>query len=223
MKKITQRHFFIPILIGVIILISACSRRTNIDSMTDGTGFTSNAVPPTASTSVQEISTVSTNVPVTTKMRTSEVIQQTNTDEGSPLIQIATPNEIKAEEQRLKSLMSSLDVEKISKIEIEVGIHTRKNGFQLVAYESDSQETIQTWVDLFQRMEISADQDEIIMGGGMNINVYDKNGKTRIGSFVGGCYIKNSSRKTMCLIDNYDELYPEIQKAVQMVNKKISF
>jgi hypothetical protein len=123
----------------------------------------------------------------------------------------ATPGEIQAEEQRMKALITSLDADKITKITIE---QMTPNG--MVIQESSAKEAVQAWVNLFQRMELTGVAFEYGAGGNGTVYIHDERGKVRIGCLEGGC-ITNGGVETMCRIDNYAELSPEIESALQMV------
>jgi len=88
----------------------------------------------------------------------------------------ATSGEIKAEEDRLKALIGSLDSEKITKITIE----QFRPGQGLVASESDSEEAISVWVNLFKRMEITGVEYEALYGAFGTVYIHDERGKVRV-------------------------------------------
>jgi len=123
----------------------------------------------------------------------------------------ATPGEIQAEEERVKTLIASLDAEKITKITIEQ--YTPNGRF---VYGSKAKKAIAAWVDLFQRMEITGVAFEYAGGSNAVVYMHDERGKVRIGNLEGS-RITNGGVETMCRIDNYVELYPDIESALDMV------
>ena len=124
----------------------------------------------------------------------------------------ATPGEIKAEEERMKALIDSLDSEKITKITIERFLPNQG----LVVNESSSEKAIKAWVDLFQQMEIKGVEFEYLSGGFGTIYIHDERGNVRMGCLTGE-YITNEGSTTMCRIENHVELNSDMESAFEML------
>ena len=150
------------------------------------------------------------------EMNSTQVV---NANLAEHVQETATPAEIKSEEQRVEAAISSMDADKISKLVIEQILPTQE-GSQISTYESNSQEAIEAWVNLFQRMEIVGVEFEYLTGGNMVVYIVDEQGETRLGCLEGS-YLTNGKLKTMCRITNYSDLYPDIQKAAHMVSELI--
>ena len=123
----------------------------------------------------------------------------------------ATPGEIQAEEDRVKALIASLDADKITKITIE---QMTPNG--MIVKESSSKEAIKAWVDLYKRMEITGVEFDYLSGGFGTVYIHDDRGKISMG-YLAGEYITNESLITMVRIDNRAELYPDLERAIEML------
>jgi len=133
----------------------------------------------------------------------------------SPTTGIATPEEIKAEEQRVKDLFQSLDEGKISKL---IFVQVTPNGYN--KYESDDKEAIAAWVDVFHQMEIKGMQFEYRVGISFSVSIVEGDREIYLCSMDGSEFY-DTSWSVMYRIENYDELCDSIEAAKDMVSERL--
>jgi len=128
---------------------------------------------------------------------------------------IATPEEIEAEEQRFKERLQSLNAENISKLIFK---QVTPNSYN--EYKTSDKGTIVAWVDVFHRMEIKGVQLKPICGVGFWITVVEGNNETYLCS-MGDSDITSTSRSVMYQIENYEKISESIRAAKYMVSAKL--
>ena len=210
MKKLLP---LLMLLLGATLLLASCKKGPPEVPATTKARETTKALPATRPVLPPEEPTAETTGPPTTTM---EATGEPMTDDNTPRMEVATPAEIRAEERRVGSLLSSLDTGKIDKIVLEQTRPTAA-GAQRFTYESTSKEAIAAWVDVFDAMELSGAQFEFLSGGNLAVFAYADGKKAELGC-IEGSYLTNGRLKTMCRIDNYDALYGDIKSAAALVS-----
>jgi len=213
MKKLMP---LLLLLLGATLLLASCKKDPPEESTTTSTTTAATTTFTQPATAEEPTTEEATEPPATT---TTKATDEPMTDDGAPRREVATPAEIRAEERRVNGLLSSLDTGRIDKIVLEQTRPTA-GGAERFTYESTSKEAIAAWVDVFDAMELSGAQFEFLSGGNLAVFAYVDGKKVELGCMEGS-YLTNGRLKTMCRIDNYDELYGEIKSAAAMVSNDI--
>ena len=129
--------------------------------------------------------------------------------------------EVEAEEVRFKNLISSLDSQKITKVEI---LRSEPPGsFNEASYPSTDPKVIERWINLLQKMEISGKAFQGVSGNGYSLVLYEGSKEISFGGFMLP-YIYSSpigadghTPRTMCYVDNYESLSGEIEQVEQLL------
>jgi len=216
MKKLLP---LLLLLLGAALLLASCKKDPPPEAPTTARTATAATTTATRSATTEEPTTEEATEPPTTTTTKATDAPMTATNDGTPRKEIATPADIRAEERRASSVLSSLDGDKIEKIVLEQTRPTAA-GAERFVYESASREAIAAWVDLFGAMELSGAQFEFLSGGNLAVFAYVGGEKVELGCIEGN-YLTNGKLKTMCRIDNYDALYGDIRSAADMVSGDI--
>jgi hypothetical protein len=215
MKKLLP---LLMLLLGVALLLASCKDDPPPEPTTARAwAATTTALPTTEPTLPPEETTAEAPPTTTTTKATDEPM--TTTDDGTPRRELATPAEIRAEERRASSVLSSLKAGEIDKIVLEQTRPTA-GGAERFTYESASPEAVAAWVNVFDAMELSGAQFEFLSGGNLAVYAVAGGSKVELGCLEGG-YLTNGRLKTMCRIDNYDALYGDIKSAAALVSNDV--
>jgi|GEM_PF-3292263 len=166
--------------------------------------------------------------PVVISPRPTQGIDNEQTTEygmppGLPPIQsrqIATASDKYEEEARLNALFSSLNesiiVERIIIQQIQRGLDGRS---VRVGFQSTDDAAIGAWVNVFQAMELSAEQYVPFLGRGFMVFIVTNGQRISLGHIIGP-FIHNDMT-TMTRIVNFDDLLEDIRHAAALVSPDI--
>jgi len=133
------------------------------------------------------------------------------TDETGELT--VSAEELQKEKDRFSHMISSLNAGEITRIEL-IRYNPVTDREEICA--SDDSETIQTWVTLLKQAEISPKPFDLLPGDRFAMTLYGPEGIVEVGSFMFP-YIFNVTDRTMNVIDNYEELKEEFNKAKELI------
>ncbi len=121
-----------------------------------------------------------------------------------------TKKELRVKAKEFTALLESLNADEIDKVEI---IFRGHSGLDNERFYTVGQTSITKWVKLLKKIEFTVVPYYVIVGGfSYQLNIYI-NGEKQLFGYIGDTgHIFFGDDKTMCQVDNFDELRGEFAK-----------